>query len=249
MLTKPVPLWIKVGGFSLALMGGCVNAIGLLCAHNRAVSHMSGTVTNLGIEIGRQNYALARHAALIVIFFFLGSVLSGIIIRQSTLKAGRRYGAALMGEAVLLVIATGLLRHRSESGLYAAGMACGLQNGMATSYSGAVIRTTHMTGIVTDLGIAIGLTARGLKADWRRMRLYLLLLAGFLIGGTLGAIGYHDFGPDTLLFPAALAGFVGIGYTVWKHFWPATVPASVSTHPHARPHVRPIRIARAAEDK
>lgn len=225
MLTKPVPLWIQVGGFILAAIGGCINAVALLCVRSHAVSHMSGTVTNLGMELAQSHVAahahLARHAALIIIFFFLGSVLSGIVIRQSTLKAGRRYGAALIVEGVLLAMSAYLLRHESDGGLYTAAMACGLQNGMATSYSGAVIRTTHMTGIVTDLGIAIGLTARGLKADWRRMRLYLVLLAGFLTGGLLGTYGYLDIGCDTLLAPAALAGVTGIGYTVWKHFWPA----------------------------
>lgn len=231
MLTKPVPLWIQFGGFTLALMGGCINAVGLLCAHAHAVSHLSGTITSLGIELGEQNHALARHAALIIVFFFLGCVLSSMIIRQSTLKAGRRYGATLIAEALVLILATYLLQHDSEAGLYAAAMACGLQNAMATSYSGAVIRTTHMTGIVTDLGIAIGLTARGLKADWRRMRLYLVLLAGFLSGGALGAIGYHNFASETLLVPATVAGVVGIGYTVWKHFWPSTVPRSVAATP------------------
>jgi uncharacterized membrane protein YoaK (UPF0700 family) len=226
MLTKPVPLWIQVGGFTLAAMGGCINAVGLLSAHSHAVSHMSGTVTGLGMELAQHHYAFARHAALIIVFFFLGSVLSGIIIRQSTLKAGRRYGAALIAESILLFSAAYLLKHESDGGLYVASMACGLQNAMATTYSGAVIRTTHMTGIVTDLGIAIGLTARGLKADWRRMRLYLVLLVGFLCGGAVAAYAFLDFGCETLLFPAVFSGATGIGYTVWKHFWPAK-PATV----------------------
>jgi uncharacterized membrane protein YoaK (UPF0700 family) len=223
MLTKPVPLWIQLGGFTLAVMGGCINAVGLLCAQSHAISHLSGTITSLGIETAQHHYALARHAALIVVFFFLGSVLSGVIIRQSALKAGRRYGATLIVESLLLFASAYLLHHGAEGGIYTAAMACGLQNGMATSYSGAVIRTTHVTGIITDLGIAIGLTARGLKADWRRMRLYLVLLVGFLVGAALGAIGFLNYESDTLLIPAAFAGVTGIGYTAWKHFWP-TVP-------------------------
>ena len=228
MLTKPVPLWIQIGGFTLAAMGGCINAIGLLCAHSHAISHMSGTITGIGIDLAQHHFAFARHATLIAVFFFLGCVLSGVIIRQSTLKAGRRYGVTLVCEAVLLVIAAYLLHHDAAGGLYVAAMACGLQNGMATSYSGAVIRTTHVTGIVTDLGIAIGLTARGLKADWRRMRLYLVVLGGFGIGAALGALGFQELGSDMLLIPATFAGITGVGYTLWKHFWPATVPASLS---------------------
>jgi uncharacterized membrane protein YoaK (UPF0700 family) len=195
-----------------------VNAVGFLGVHHQALSHMSGTVSNLGIGlVGGDDSALA-HVASTLGFFFAGCVLSGLIIRQSTLKAGRRYGVALAIEAGLLLGATYLLRHGAITGDYLAAMACGLQNAMATSYSGAVIRTTHMTGIVTDLGIALGLLARGEKVDWRRVGLYGVLLTGFLTGGVLGALGYARFGYDTLLVPATLTGVGGIGYALFKQF-------------------------------
>ena len=95
-------------------------------------------------------------------------------------------------------------------------MACGLQNAMATSYSGAVIRTTHMTGILTDLGISAGLRLRGEPFGRRRVGLYLLLFAGFFTGGILGSIGYVHIGFATLLFPAALTGAAGLGYFAFK---------------------------------
>lgn len=216
MLTRKIPAWILLGGALLACSAGCINAVGFLGFHHQALSHMSGTVSNLGLELGRGDWTMARHAASTLAFFFAGAVLSGLIIRQSTLKAGRRYGVTLAVEAVLLVAATYFLRHGAVTGDYLAAMACGLQNAMATSYSGAVIRTTHMTGIVTDLGIALGLYARREPVDWRRMGLYLTLLGGFLAGGVLGAVGYVRIGYDTLLVPAAIAGVSGVGYAVFK---------------------------------
>jgi uncharacterized membrane protein YoaK (UPF0700 family) len=217
MLSKPTPPWILAGAMALACIAGCVNAVGFLSAQHQALSHLSGTISNFGIEVARADWPLAAHAALIVVFFFLGCVLSGVIIRQSTLRAGRRYGVALCCESLLLFATTYLLRHNSPAGAPLAAMACGLQNAMATSYSGAVVRTTHMTGIVTDLGIAMGLLARGERVDWRRLRLYLVLLVGFAGGSVLGGIGYLRLGCDTLLYPAAIAGVTGIGYTWWKH--------------------------------
>ncbi len=69
-------------------------------------------------------------------------------------------------------------------------MAAGLQNGLATSYSGAVVRTTHLTGIATDLGILVGHTIYGEPPDWARLQLLASLFAGFLLGGALGAVAY-----------------------------------------------------------
>jgi uncharacterized membrane protein YoaK (UPF0700 family) len=218
MLSKPTPLWVLVGGMLLAAGAGCINAVGFLGAEHQALTHLSGTVTNLGMEIARADYPLARHALLVILSFFLGSVVSGMIIRQSTLQAGRRYGVALMLESALLLSAAWLLRHAALSGNYLAAMACGLQNAMATSYSGAVIRTTHVTGLITDLGIAVGLAARRQRADWRRMRLYCLLLAGFFGGATLGTLGFLRFGFDTLLLPAVVTGVVGVVHTALKHY-------------------------------
>lgn len=218
MFTKQVPPWIPVGGFALASAAGCINAVGLLSLARHAISHMSGNVTLVGIELGVADYSAAGRTFVIVLCFFLGCLASGLIIRESTLRLGRRYGVALATESALLVLATWFLRHGQPLGVYLAAMACGLQNAMATGYSGAVIRTTHVTGIVTDLGLAVGLWARRQPVDWRRLRLYLVLLLGFFFGSALGAIGFTHFRYDTLLFPAAVTGLTGIAYTSYKHY-------------------------------
>ena len=224
MFTKPVPAWIPLGGFALTCAAGCINAIGFLSFTHSGISHMSGNVSLVGLELGGGNFAAAANTGLVIVWFFFGCLLSGMIIRQSTLRLGRRYGVALTCEAFLLLLATWFLRHGQGLGAYFAATACGLQNAMATGYSGAVIRTTHMTGIVTDLGIAIGLWARRHPVDWRRIRLYLILLLGFFAGSTLGALGFYRFGYDTLLFPATLCGIGGTAYAIYKHRARATHP-------------------------
>ena len=71
-----------------------------------------------------------------------------------------------------------------------------------------------MTGILTDLGLAAGHWVRGHTVDWRRMRLYGVLLSGFLIGGIAGAAGFLWIDFAMLLFPAGIAAAAGIG-----HLW------------------------------
>jgi uncharacterized membrane protein YoaK (UPF0700 family) len=221
MFTKPTPPWITAGALCLAGCAGCINAVGFLGAQHQALSHMSGTVTNLGIELGLADRALAWRAFVVLGSFFLGCVASGLIIRQSTLKLGRRYGVALVLESLLLFAAVWFFhRDATDTGDYLAAMACGLQNAMATGYSGAVIRTTHVSGIITDLGIAVGLFARRQPVDWRRIRLYLVLLVGFLSGGVIGAVAFVRLNYGTLLIPAVITGVVGLGYGTYRHFYP-----------------------------
>lgn len=201
----------------LTCTAGSVNAVGFLGMHHQAISHMSGTITVLSNELATGRYSLAVYASAVVLSFFSGCVLSSAIIRQSALKLGRRYGVVLVIESLLLIVASRMLSAGEYLGDCLAAMACGLQNAMATHYSGSIIRTTHMTGIVTDLGIAAGLRLRGEAVDGRRIGLLLVLFAGFFSGGILGSIGYVRIGFDTLLFPATVTGLGGCGYFVFKH--------------------------------
>lgn len=217
MLRHITPTWVYLGGMALAVTAGTINAVGFLGQHHQALSHMSGTVTVLGIGLGQTNYDVALHALAILVAFFIGCVVSGAIIRQSSLRLGRRYGVALSLESAALFLAVYFLRRGANTGDYLAALACGLQNAMVTTYSGSTMRTTHITGMVTDLGIAIGHLLRGSEVDWFRFRIYGVLFLGFFAGGLVGTIGYQHFGYDTLLFPAVLSGISGVAYTVIKH--------------------------------
>lgn len=211
------PGWVYFGGLTLATTAGAINAVGFLGQHHQALSHMTGSVTVLGMELARANYGVAFHAFAILAAFFLGCLVSGALISKSTLRLGRRYGVALSLESASLFLAIYFLRRGASMGDYLAAMACGMQNAMVTTYSGSTMRTTHITGMVTDLGIACGHFLRGTEVDWFRFRIYGVLFLGFFVGGLIGTFGYGRFGYDTLLFPALVSGVTGIGYTIYKH--------------------------------
>ncbi len=212
MLSKPIPRWVLIAGFLLAATAGSVNAVGLLGARHQALSHMSGPLTVLSNELAGSHWSLAVNALAVIASFFTGCVISAMVIRQEALRLGRRYGAVLIVESACLWAAWWLLRQDRCAGECAAALACGLQNAMVSNYSGAVVRTTHMTGMVTDLGIALGQTLRGAHVDRRRAGLYALLVAGFVGGGIAGSFGYLRLGLATLAIPASVTGLVGLGY-------------------------------------
>ncbi|MCX6050544.1 MAG: YoaK family protein [Chloroflexi bacterium] len=215
MITR-LPVWVIFGGILLSFIAGYINAIGIL--HNHAVSHMTGLSSQLAIGIAQGDLVRAIHLALVLISFFVGCVISGFLIQQSTLKLGRRYGVALIFESLCLFGAVSLLNRGRDSGYYLAAMACGLQNAMASTYSGAIIRTTHLTGFINDFGIAIGHLLRGLPIDRLRFGLYGAVFIGFLSGGITGILIFQQLGFDAIYFPATLLLVLGVVYFSYTHY-------------------------------
>ncbi|WP_162047802.1 YoaK family protein [Vibrio taketomensis] len=209
-----LPRWVEYGSFLLALLAGIVNAIGLLGFQHQAVSHISGTVTLLGTSIESLD-GTSFHLLMIVVSFLLGAALAGVFFHSTALKLGRRYGVALCIEAGFLFLAYLLLEQNITTGQYFASAACGLQNAMITTFSGAVVRTTHMTGIITDLGLMIGARLRGEHFDFRKAKLFLFIFSGFLTGGVAGANLYSDYAIGALMAPIALALSLALIYWLY----------------------------------
>lgn len=196
----------------LALNAGFVNAIGLLGFKHQAVSHLTGTSTFLSLALANQNSQEVIHLVLVIVSFVLGAAYSGLIIGNTALRLGRHYSIALITESALLLISFKLLNEGSSAGHFFASAACGLQNAMTSTYSGAVVRTTHVSGLFTDLGVALGLRLRGQQADMRRIVLYLTLICGFISGGVAGTVVFARYKFTSMLVPAAITAFIGVGY-------------------------------------
>lgn len=216
MISK-LPKWAWFGAGALAFIAGTINAVGFLSFQHQGITHLTGSTTLMGVSLASGNYSIVLHLAAIIGSFFSGSVFGGFLIQNSTLQLGRRYGVALVIESALLFAAVPLLHRNNNLGDYLASCAMGLQNGMVSTYSGAVLRTTHLTGVFTDLGIFVGQLLRGIAVDMRRVRLCLLLLGSFFAGAVAGAAGFGRFSYETLYFPAGLTGWVGISYGIYRH--------------------------------
>jgi uncharacterized membrane protein YoaK (UPF0700 family) len=195
-------------GRSLAFVAGAVNAGGFF-AVGQYTSHMSGIVSALADDaaLGQLPLVLAGLASLAA--FFLGAATSAILINWGRRRgAHSRYALPLLLEAALL-LAFGLAGARlAAQGHIEATVALlcfvmGLQNAIVTKVSRAEIRTTHVTGLVTDIGIELGKLfywngaaphADMVVADRGRLRLLGSLLAMFLAGGLAGAFGFKYLG-------------------------------------------------------
>ena len=200
----------------LALVAGLINAIGLLGLEHQAVSHVSGSATLLGTRLFDYNPVAILQLLGILVAFFLGASISGAMLHGSALKLERQYDSALLLESVLLFSAYLLLSKGSFWGLLFASAACGLQNALATNYSGAIIRTTHLTGIFTDLGLMVGAAIRGESFDKRKFILFTIIIIGFVTGGFLGALLFHHFIFDSMLAPALICAVLAACYHQYR---------------------------------
>jgi len=198
-------------GLSLAFVAGATNAGGFL-AVQEYTSHMTGVVSSMAddLALGRIDLVIDWLSSLVA--FLLGAATSAVLINWARRNGSRHeYSLPLMIEAALL-LAFGVLgaMHQligTSMGI-TVGLLCyimGLQNAMITKVSNAEIRTTHVTGLVTDIGIELGKllywnrsTDKPDQPDVRvnkeRLKVHLQLVLSFFIGGVIGALGFKHAG-------------------------------------------------------
>ncbi len=177
------------------------------------VSHMTGAISHLGVDLAEARGWDSLSSLSIVLGFMAGAVLAGAMIGSKRLMPGRRYGVALMGEGVLIGVATWLLLTQHRLGLPLVAMACGLQNAMTSSYCGLLIRTTHITGTMTDIGVMIGHWIRHREITRWKLGFMAALATAFGLGGWLGAWLDTRYGPICLA--VAAVGCFGAGAALW----------------------------------
>jgi uncharacterized membrane protein YoaK (UPF0700 family) len=212
----------------LAMVAGAVNATAFF-AVGLHTSHMSGNLATVGEMLGSGRWELAMAAIRLVLAFVAGAVAASFLLDASRHRQRGRHAAALLVEAVTLS-AAGLWMHHHPQGRDATVMwgltfSMGLQNALVTRVSGAVVRTTHMTGVLTDLGIELvrmvtwvrdgarGQGVRGLMkmlralpaaVQFARTRLHVGLLLAFLAGCTAGPVLYLAHGAAALAPPCVV---------------------------------------------
>lgn len=212
----------------LAGVAGAVNATGFV-ALGLHTSHMSGNMAMLGESLAAGNWRLAALGGQVLLSFVLGAVTASALLEASRHRARGRHASALLLEAAMLggigAWLTSTPGTREPSLMWALSFAMGLQNALVTRVSGAVVRTTHITGVLTDIGIQVvqmfawvrdGARGDGIRGvlrqlralpsaiQFERTRLHLGLAAAFLLGCTTGPLLFLQYGPATLGLPCAV---------------------------------------------
>lgn len=185
----------------LSFVAGIVNVAGFL-AVQQLTTNVTGHFAFFVEEIYSLNVWRGIVYFLFVFFFFFGSFISGLLIEFISRRNERFvYVIPITIEASLLLFVglTGdyLLLESPNMVAYVLLFAMGLQNALVTMISNSAVRTTHLTGLFTDLGIELSQLLFYKSADYKKrlissIELRFTIIVCFFAGGILSALFYSD---------------------------------------------------------
>ena len=221
----------RVFGYVLALIGGAINAGGFF-AVARYTSHMSGELARMADHLYMQEWRVAWVSAVMVLSFVAGACHAAFTIlwaKHSRFRSS--YALTLWVEAVYMLLfgllGASLARFQLLVPITVVLMCfiMGMHNTVMTMLSKGVIRSTHMTGFVTDIGIELAKfmfhSLQQKRLSWHsvnqaKFKLCTGLVASFVVGGVLGAWGFHQVQYRFVLPLSALLLLIGFSSVVFE---------------------------------
>lgn len=224
--SEEIDLKTLIDWFLLSFLAGNINTGGYL-ACQRFVSHVTGFATLAGVDAAFELWGDALGILSVPVFFLLGVLISAYYVDRRVHEGKKPRYALVMGFATICLVLAGgggvaglwgdfgheLEITRDYAFLALLCMASGLQNAALSSSSGSTLRTTHLTGTTTDLGIGIMRWATLSKKDDRKpaeMRGNLLrigLIVSFMFGSGIGAVLFIRYQYWGFLLPIAIAAY------------------------------------------
>jgi uncharacterized membrane protein YoaK (UPF0700 family) len=238
-------MWMLIVGNILALSSGIVDA-GTILLFKAGTTHMTGNTAYAGLNLDNgfhgDGFAAFGKFALLLLCFMSGSFVCGLMIPKGYFRFGgtAMYGTALILASVLLFVSAG--KPAPSTTPFLAAIASGLQNAMCTIHYGAVFRTTHVTGTITDIGSILGrvlmiwlhkgfqrnklslLDKAELDTKARKLLVLIPVFICFFVGACFGSLATRNLDyenrdngiitANVLYIPASITGFFGISYVV-----------------------------------
>lgn len=193
---------------TLSFIAGIVNIAGVLSVAT-LTTNVTGHFAFFAEEIALKNYSKAITILIYIFFFLFGAFTSNFLVEIASLKKPRIAHAFPMILEVLILVFVGVSRDFNPNYIaYLLLFAMGLQNALVTNISQSVVRTTHLTGLFTDLGIELSQLffykkEVELKRLTRNISLRLSIIIFFFIGCVLGGLLYETYKLKILLLAAA----------------------------------------------
>jgi uncharacterized membrane protein YoaK (UPF0700 family) len=204
------PIQIVFGGCVLAFGASFLNT-GFILNTGTSVSHLTGDIAKIGSGLstfGSGNGFHIVNVATATLGFISGATISGFLLHHPTIEITMPYGRILSALGICLVGAHFAHWDYPLLAIAIASAVCGAQNALASRYRGLILRTTHLTGIFTDLGIHLGMKIRGHDIEAWKLLIPICITLSFLVGAvSSSALILRD--QDNWILWAGLGYFLG----------------------------------------
>lgn len=208
----------------LGFVAGMVNIVGFLAVHKLTTNVTGHFAYFIEAALGR-NFQSAFYVGFYIFSFFLGAFFSSVVVQiYLRRRENLMYVIPTIVEALILagiaLFGNELIENNPSVVAFSLLFAMGMQNALVTSISKAVVRTTHLTGLFTDMGIEFAQLLFYKSHAHRNkllksIRLRLTIIWMFFAGGVVGGILYGYFEIKSLLFAAVIL-LLGLIYDFLK---------------------------------
>ncbi|MAV91030.1 MAG: DUF1275 family protein [Bdellovibrionaceae bacterium] len=220
---------------TLAFQAGLINIGGLLSAKT-FVSHVTGFVSLASLEFESHGAFHALGLITMLLVFLVGSALSGVLIDSKLMKEQRPQYSLVFGLMFLLTLVVAIGGFNKAFGEFGSPawdlrgfslvallcLICGIQNGMITLVSKSVVRTTHMTGLTTDLGVGLVRAfnekrLKGSSSESKANRMRIGIIVSFFLGSFVGVPLFRNWHFQGFIFPCLISAslFALTAYFQW----------------------------------
>lgn len=202
----------------LSFVAGIVNVTGVLSVHT-LTTNVTGHFAYFAEEIMKQNYIAAITFFIFTIFFLLGAFTSNFLAELISKKHPDLSHVIPISLEMIILIGIGIFGLASELSsiegkwiAFSMLFAMGIQNSLVTKISQSTVRTTHLTGLFTDLGIELSQLFFYKKPEENKklkisIYLRLSIIIFFFMGCILGGFLYNLLGMKTLFVAATFLLF------------------------------------------
>ncbi|MBC7493489.1 MAG: DUF1275 domain-containing protein [Flavobacterium sp.] len=208
----------------LSFVAGIVNVAGFL-AVQKLTTNVTGHFAFFVDAVFQYQFWNGFVYFLYIFFFFLGAFVSSFLVEVVARKnENTTYIIPIVIEIVLLlfiaIVGKNLIENYANVIAYTLLFSMGLQNSLVTKISNSIVRTTHLTGLFTDLGIELAQLFFYKQLDLRQklfssIRLRLTIISFFFIGGIIGGLFYAEIQLKVLIIAVSVL-FVGLIYDYLK---------------------------------
>lgn len=211
-------------GLLLSLNSGYINGLclsGLLTeegSHKQGVSAFTGTYTKSGLALANGEVQLFGFEFTLILAFIGGAFVAGMMNPKAIPhKLVPSYGPTfLLGSLCMIAASIAAELHPEGKTLYYfAAMANGMQNGMTSTYSANLIRTSHLTGTSTDIGLIMGQMLRGNWKNYWKFKVLVGLATSFWFGGLISFYSATNLLSHSLWFSAGLFLLIGLTHVTF----------------------------------